>query len=260
MERRELAREAFSREERLWKQKVSAEKEYLTAKTEFAEADISVASADQKLRALGLPADVVRRLSRDDPGLTEYRIVAPRSGIVVERHLSLGEAVGTDRAIFIVADLDTVWIDATIYLTDLTSVMPGQRVELDLEAGEPIYGTIQFVTPEVKEETRTGVARLVIDNANKRLRPGMFLTARIQTSQATVPIRVPRSAVQQQRGTNVVYVAHAGAFEPRPVQLGRENHEFIEVVSGLARGETYVSNGGFTLKSLTLKSQMGDAD
>ncbi len=258
--RRELARDAFIREEQLWKQKVSAEKEYLTAKTEFAETEISVATSDQKLRALGLPADVISKLSRGDPGLTEYKIVAPRSGIVVERHLSLGEAVGTDRAVFIVADVGTVWVDVTIYPSDLVSVMPGQRVELDLEEGEPISGTIEFVTPEVKEATRTGVARLVIDNARRRLRPGMFLSARIQTSQAVVPIRVPRSAVQQQNNTTVVYVEDDGVFAPRPVKIGRENHEFLEIVDGLQPGETYVSNGGFTLKSLMLKSQMGEGD
>lgn len=260
VERRELARDAFLREEQLWKQKVSAEKEYLTAKTEFAEADITVATADQKLRALGLPTDVIRRLSRDDPGLTEYKISSPLSGIVVERHLSLGEAIGTDRAVFIVADVGTVWVDVTIYPSDLASVKPGQRVALDVGEGEPIYGAIEFVTPEVKEATRTGVARLVVNNASGRLRPGMFVAARVQISQALVPLRVPKSAVQQQNNTNVVYVEHEGAFEPRPVKLGRENHEFVEIVEGLQPGEKYVSNGGFTLKSLMLKSQMGEGD
>lgn len=258
MERRALAREAFLREERLWKQNVSAEQEYLKAKSELAEADISVATAKQKLQALGLAANVIEALTRDDPRLTEYSITAPLSGTVVERHLSLGEAVGSERAVFIVADVSTVWVDATIYPSDLSAVKPGQSVLIDLDEGEPISGTIEFVTPEVKEETRTGVARLVVDNARGRLRPGMFVTAQVQISQEQAPVRVPKEAVQRQDNANVVYVKHNESFEPRPVKLGQENHEFVEIVAGLQPGETYVSKGGFTLKSLMQKSQMGE--
>lgn len=258
VERRDLARQAFLREERLWKQNVSAEREYLSAKTALAEAEISVATAQQKLRALGLSEAVIKTLSRDDPRLTEYKITAPLAGTVVERHLSLGEAVGTERAVFIVADVSTVWVDVTIYPSDLSSVKPGQRILIDLDEGEPISGTIEFVTPEVKEETRTGVARLVVDNASGRLRPGMFVTAQVQISQEQAPVRVPKEAVQRQDNANVVYVKHNGSFEPRPVKLGRENHEFVEIVAGLRPGETYVSKGGFTIKSLMQKSQMGE--
>lgn len=260
VERRDLAKEAFVREERLWQQKVSAEKEYLTAKTELAEADINAASAEQKLRALGLPASTIKGLSRDDANLTEYKIMAPLSGTIIEQHLSLGEAVGTDRAVFVIADVSTVWVDVTIYTSDVASIMPGQKVQIDLDGEQPISGTIEFVTPEVKEATRTAVARLVLDNSAQRLRPGMFVTARLEIPQEPVPVRVARSAVQRLDKANVVFVERAGGFAPRPVELGRENHDYVEIAAGLRPGETYVSNGVFLLKSLMQKSQLGDAD
>ncbi|MCP4781136.1 MAG: efflux RND transporter periplasmic adaptor subunit [Hyphomicrobium sp.] len=258
VERRKLASEALVREERLWKQKVSAEKEYLTARTELAEADIRIATAEQKLRALGLPARAIKTLSLNDENLTEYRIVTPQSGIVTERHLTLGEAVGIEREVFIVADLSTVWIDVTIYPRDVASIKPGQRVEIELGGGDPVSGKIEFVTPEVKEATRTAVARVVVDNASGRLRPGMFVTAQVQISQELAPVRVPRSAVQRQDNKSVVYVEHEGAFAPRPVKLGRENHNFVEVVAGLQPGETYVSSGGFVLKAQLAKESFGE--
>ncbi len=86
----------------------------------------------------------------------------------------------------------------------------------------------------------------------------MFVTAQVQISQEQAPVRVPKEAVQRQDNANVVYVKHNESFEPRPVKLGQENHEFVEIVAGLQPGETYVSKGGFTLKSLMQKSQMGE--
>ena len=133
-----------------------------------------------------------------------------------------------------------------------------RRVEIDLGDGDPVLGKIEFVTPEVKEATRTAVARVVVDNASRRLRPGMFVTAQVQISQELAPVRVPKSAVLRQDDTSVVYVEHEGAFAPRPVRLGRENHKFVEVVAGLQPGETYVSSGAFVLKAQLAKGSFGE--
>lgn len=257
--RRELARQTFERENRLWEKKISSEKDYLDAKTAFAEADIALTASAQKLRALGLSQQYIDSLN-DSKGvdLTAYEIRAPITGIIIERHLSLGEAVSTDQDIFVVADTSTVWVDITIYPADMAAVQAGQLVQIDPGDGNTINGTIAFVTPNVNEETRTGSARVIISGADRRLKPGMFVKAKIEVAEEQADIRLPRSAVQNFANGLVVFVKDGEKFEPRQVELGRDSAKFVEVVSGLKAGETYVAEGAFTIKSLILKSEMGE--
>ena len=256
--RRDLARQTFERERRLWEKKVSSEREYLDAKTALVEADITLTVSAQKLRALGLSQRYVESLTDSkDTDLTSYEVRAPIAGTVTERHVSLGESISSDKNIFVVADTSAVWVDITIYPQDMLVVRAGQNVRIDTGENKPIEAKIAFVTPNVSEVTRTGVARVNIDNADGRVKPGMFIKARIETGQKQARIRIPTSAVQNFAKKSVVFVKEGGKFEPRPVQLGRNNSEFVEVVSGLSVGETYVAEGAFTVKSLIQKSQMG---
>ena len=104
--RLELARSTFAREKRLWEDKVSAEQDYLAARTALQEAEIAVRNAAQKLTAIGA------KPSAD--GINRFELRAPFDGIVVEKHLSLGEAVGADTAVFTLSDLTTVWAEFVI--------------------------------------------------------------------------------------------------------------------------------------------------
>lgn len=258
-ERRGLAFQTFERERSLWEKKISSEKDYLVAKTALAEADIALRTSGQKLRALGFSQQYVDSLATSkDADLTEYEIRAPMGGAVIERHVSLGEAVSTEKEVFIIADVSLVWVDVTLYANDLSLVRAGQKVNIDLGDGNPIEGKIEFVTPNVSEATRTGVARVVLDNPDGFLKPGMFIKASIDVGEEQASIRLPRSAVQNYKNGSVVFVKEGEKFEPRPVQLGRDNPQFVEVVSGVSAGETYVTEGAFTLKSLIQKSQMGE--
>lgn len=258
-ERRNLYRETFERESRLWEKKISSEKDYLDAKTALAEADIGVRASGQKLKALGLSDTFLSTLATAaDVDLTRYSIVAPISGTIVDRHIGLGEAVSTDKEAFIVADVSTVWVDVTIYPKDLPLVHAGQAVTIDPGIGKPIQGKIAFVTPHVSEETRTAGARVITDNAGGRLRPGMFVKTQIEIEQKTAALRVPKSAIQNYEDGPVVFVQEGEEFEPRPVKLGRQNSQFVEVLSGISAGETYVAEGAFTLKAQLSKANFGE--
>jgi cobalt-zinc-cadmium efflux system membrane fusion protein len=175
-ERRNLARETFERENRLWEKKISSEKDYLDAKTSLAEADIALRASGQKLRALGFSQQYVDSLTNSEAtDLTRYEILAPIAGTVIERHLSLGEAVSADKEVFVIADASAVWVEVTIYPKDMSLVRAGQNVQIDIGDDNPIEGQIAFVTPHVSEETRTATARVVVDSADGRLKPGMFV-------------------------------------------------------------------------------------
>jgi cobalt-zinc-cadmium efflux system membrane fusion protein len=193
--------------------------------------------------------------------LTKYEIVAPISGTIIERHASLGESVSTDKELFILADPSAVWVDVTVYPRDLALVRAGQSLSIDLGDGNPIPAKIGFVTPQVREETRTGVARVIMENAEGRLKPGMFLKAQIEIADQIAAVRVPKSAVQtDEQHNSIVFVQSGNKFEPRPVQLGNQNTNFVEIESGLKAGESYVSKGAFTLKAELAKGSFAEED
>jgi cobalt-zinc-cadmium efflux system membrane fusion protein len=170
----------------------------------------------------------------------------------------LGEAVSTDKEAFVVADTSTVWVEVTIYPQDLPLVRAGQSVVIDAGGEQPIKGKIAFVTPHVREETRTAVARVITDSAGGRLKPGMFVKVQIEVGQEMATVRVPKSAIQNYEDGPVIFVQEGKKFEPRPVKVGRENSQYVEILSGVSAGETYVSEGAFTLKAQLSKASFGD--
>ncbi|BAQ16712.1 MULTISPECIES: efflux RND transporter periplasmic adaptor subunit [Methyloceanibacter] len=259
LERRDLAWENFDRAKRLWEKKISSEKDYLAQKTALAEADIALTASQQKLRALGLSQSYLDKLKDGAvEDLAKYEIRAPITGTVIKKHISLGEAVSVDSDAFMVADTSTVWVDITVYPEDLREVGAGQIVQIQLDENDVVEGQIAFVTADVQEETRTAVARVIRDNAGGRLKPGMFVKAWIELSQETGGVRVPKTAVQNFNNNTVVFVQEGESFEPRPVKPGRENSKYVQVLSGLTKGESYVEEGAFTLKALIQKAQMGE--
>ena len=259
LERLGLARENFEREKRLWEKKISPEKDYLAEKTALAEANIALAASAQKLRALGFSKEYIDQLNgAAETDLTKYEIRSPIGGTVIERHLSLGEAVSTEEDVFMIAETSSVWVDITVYPEDLPNVKAAQTVRIKLGKGDFFEGKIDFVTANVHEETRTAVARVVIDSAEGQLKPGMFVQAILEVGKETGGVRIPKAAIQNFNNSPVVFVQKGNSFEPRPVKLGRENTEFVQVLSGVSPGESYVAEGAFTLKALIQKSQIGE--
>jgi membrane fusion protein, heavy metal efflux system len=259
VERLGLARENFEREKRLWEKKITSEKDYLAEKSALAEANIALTVSQQKLRALGFShAHVDTLRDKKNAELTTYEIRTPIAGTVIERHLSLGEAVSTETDVFMVAETSSVWVDITVYPEDLPSVSAGQAVRIDPGSGDVVEGRIAFVTANVHEETRTAVARVIIDSAGGRLKPGMFVKALIEVGEETAGVRLPKAAIQSFNNSPVVFVQEGENFEPRPVKIGRENSKYVQVLSGVSEGDSYVAEGAFTLKALIQKSQIGE--
>lgn len=259
-ERHEMAKLNLQREERLWKKKVSAEQEYLDARQQMAETRIALRSAEQKLHALGFSERDMKVLSgQPDMTYTRYEIKAPFAGTVIQKHITLGEALGTDAEVFVVADLSTVWIDISVYQKDLAAIRQGQKVTITVGHGTPdAQGVIDYIGPLVGEATRTALARVVLPNPDGVLRPGMFVTAQVETASLEVPLVVPKTALQTVEDETVVFIKTAEGFAPQPVKLGRTNTVNVEIVSGLKPGQTYVSKGAFTLKAQLSKGAFGD--
>lgn len=258
MERFELAEANHKREKRLWEKKITAEQEYLDAKKALAEARIELASAEQKLLALGFSTNFLKDLPHDpNETLTEYEIIAPFDGKVIEKDITLGEVLREDKVAFVVADLSTVWVDLSIYQKDLPFVKQDQHVLISAGQGIPdAEGVISYLGPIVAEETRTALARVTLPNKEGQWRPGLFITARLVKEETPVTLLIPKAALQNLEGEACVFLYHREGFEPQNVRVGRTNKTHAEIVAGLKVGQSYVTKGAFELKAKLVTSTL----
>lgn len=181
-------------------------------------------------------------------------IKAKRSGTVIARNIDLGEEAESNKTIFTISDLDSVYADLQASNKDLSSLKEGQQVTIISDEEDKTIGKILTVSPIISEDTRTAMVRVLIDNHDNRFRPGSFVTGKINISADNLPIVLPKEAVQNIKGSNVVFVESIDGFKPVDVVIGREDSGNIEIISGLKAGTRYVSKGAFTLKSIVVTS------
>ena len=247
----EFARVSLDREENLWKKKISAEQEYLNARRALDEARLNQDVAAQKLVALDVPVGSLAGLPQAAVGgLSRFEIRAPLSGTVVERDVTVGESVPADRPIFVIADLSSVWVEATVTAKDLNHVYQGQVAAIDSkDLDKEVAGRVAFISALLGDEARSAKARIFIANPDGRWRPGLFVTVRLVESSSTVVVAVPVDAIQTFRDWQVVFVRYGNSFEARPLTLGRSDGQWVEVIAGLAAGERFAATNAFAVKA-----------
>jgi cobalt-zinc-cadmium efflux system membrane fusion protein len=202
----------------------------------------------------------VLAIIESNESLVEYEVKSLIDGVVIAKHITLGEVLGEDDEAYVVGDLSTIWVNLSVYQEDLPYVRTGQTLVISAGHDIPdVTAKISYVGPVVDEHTRTGLARAVLSNEKRFWRPGLFITGRILVSEERVPLLVPETALQTIKDETCVFVETNAGFEPRPVGIGRRNDTHVEIVSGLTSGQRYVTVGGFTLKAELSKSAFGDA-
>jgi cobalt-zinc-cadmium efflux system membrane fusion protein len=256
-----LGRAEYERAELLLQGEAISRGELLRREAEWRAAEAERETAEQQLHILGLSQDDIEALSRDEAEAGHvYPVRAPIGGRVTERTAISGRVVAPDDELFTVAEIDTLWLFLQVFEKDLPAVRSGSRVTLSCESHpeERFSGTIDFVGQVLDPHSRTVTARAVIDNPDGTLKPGMFVYAQVESPgddpAGKESLAVPLQAVVSIEGRDVVFVQSGdGAFEPREVVLGRAGAEWVEVLSGLAEGESVAVAGTFTLKSEVLK-------
>lgn len=252
----EIAKRNYEREQRLFAQQITPQKELLEAEGAYRTAEADYNSALSSLRALGASAG---------DGAT-YGLTSPVAGTVVQREASPGQVVGPSTNLFTVADLRQVWITVDVYEGDLSRIRQGAvaRVAPNAISSRSFTGRVTYAGGIVDSATRTFKVRVEVDNAAMLLRPGMFAQVRIETTGGGVSndIVVPELAVQDVNGKSVVFVAHPsipGAFIARPVTVGtRRGDGSVPITSGLRIGERIATSGAFQLKAELTKASFGE--
>ena len=236
------AQSIFTREKRLWEQKISAEQDYLQAQHSVQEAELELENARQKLAAVGA--------NTGERGLNRFELRAPYDGLVVERNLSIGESVKEDAPIFTISDLSTVWAEVHIPAKDLPYVRVGGQLTVRATAFEAkATGSVAFVGALVGEQTRMAKARILLANPKGAWRPGLFVTVEVNASDVQVPVAVDSEAIQTLGTQPVVFIRNENSFVPRAVKLGITDGRSIEVTEGLPPGTRYAGKGSYILKS-----------
>ena len=246
-----LAQSTHERERKLREERISAEQDYLLARQALREAEIAVANSRQKLVALGAPPSVSGNLNR-------YEIRAPFDGIIVEKHIAVGEAVQGDASIFTLSDLSSVWAEIVVPAKDLNLVRIGEKVIVRATAFDSkAEGRIAYVGALLGQDTRAAKARVSLDNPAMAWRPGLFVNVELVSSEAETSVSVAAGAIQTIENKTVVFVRTPDGFAARPVRLGRADSERIEVLDGLKAGTAYAATGSFILKSELGKGSAG---
>jgi cobalt-zinc-cadmium efflux system membrane fusion protein len=237
----DYARRIVATERTLWEEKITARQDLLKAEQELIEAEVARDTVRQQLQALG---------AGGGGGSNLLAIRAPFHGIIVEKHITLGEVVGADTRVFTLTDLSTVWADVVVPARDLDIVRVGTSAVIrSIASSTTAPGKVSFVSSLVGEASRSAKARVVLANPGAAWRPGLAVNVDIVTGSSDVPVAVAREAIQTVDTRQVVYKRVKEGFIAQPVSTGRADGRFIEITAGLNPGDTYAASGSFTIKA-----------
>lgn len=250
-----VAHTDFDRAKALAAEEIIPQREFLKAKAELEKSNAELRAAEDKLRLLGASP---QRSGRAGAG---FEVHAPLAGTVIEKKATTGELATPADALFTVADLSRVWIEANLSEDLLSKVRTGANATVSVSAypGERFAGKVTYIAGVLNKDTRTIGARIEVDNKDRRLKPEMFATAAIETGTSNDKVlSVPDAAIVLLQGQPTVFVQERGGFEARPVELGDKLGGRTVLKSGVDAGEQVVAAGAYALKARLLKSQISD--
>ncbi|NUS99925.1 MAG: efflux RND transporter periplasmic adaptor subunit [Sphingomonas sp.] len=208
------------------------------------------AAARNRLMLLGAPEGLVRRLEHGGAPQRTYPVVARTSGVVTQIGARPGAQVTPGQSIVTIQGLGQVLVVADVPEASLANVRVGQPAEISFPAyaGEVRRSVVDYIYPSFNAQTRTARLRITLPNPGLRLKQGMFANATLQGAGGTAVV-VPSEALIDTGRRQVVVVKRKGAFIPQEVRIGRDYHEYTEVLAGLAPGEQIVASGQFLIDS-----------
>ncbi len=192
---------------------------------------------------------------QSNESLQTYVVTAPQDGTVIERNASVGGA-SSDKPLYVIADLSRLVADFKIYARNLDRVAVGQTVQVSTSVDDStaFAGTIERILPTLDASSRAATARVLLKDIDSTWRPGQFVQGVAVIAEHDVSLVVRESGLQSFRDFTVVYARVGDTYEVRMLDLGRRDGEFVEVLSGLEPGTTYVTENSFLVKADIEKS------
>lgn len=234
--------------------------EWLALRRAGASSDLVEAARD-RMRALSIPAELIRRSEETGTAQARYVLAAPVDGVVAELGVREGVAVTPGMTLFRIAGLQKVWAVAEIPEAQAVRLARGQKTKavLQADASQSFDGALDEILPEISTATRTLKVRFEVDNTKGKLTPGMLLRLQVAGPAGSRLVVTSEAVIRTGRRAVVIVRKADGAFEPRDVSTGADLGDDTEVVSGLAEGEQVVASGQFLIDSeARLRSVLGN--
>jgi Cu(I)/Ag(I) efflux system membrane fusion protein len=216
-------------------------------------------AAKRKLKLLNVSDRDISNLEKNRKPAEHMTIYAQFGGTVLEREVLAGAYIKQGDKLFGLANLSTVWLYVDVYEKDLGGIRIGQTVAVTSEAypGENFSGKVTFISPLMDDATRTVKVRVEMPNPKGKLKPNMFMNARIENP---LPARmaVLESSILDTGEKSVVFVARGeNTFAQREVVTGQSAEGYVQILSGLQPGDTVVTAATFLLDSQTRLGSFG---
>jgi Cu(I)/Ag(I) efflux system membrane fusion protein len=218
-----------------------------------------VRSAVGRLKLMGAGDPDIQKIKETLSPQNLIVLRAPFSGTLISGSATAGQQVQAGADLFELADLETLWVIASLHEKDLSLAKPGCAASVTVEAWptEVFSGRLAAIGDVEDESTRTVKARVEIANPQRKLKPGMFAEVTLTSPDKTRILAVPETAVRDIEGRVVVFQPGPdNTFVPRPVKIGRRADGWVEIIEGLKEGDEVVTEGSFSLKAELLKKTL----
>ena len=215
-------------------------------------------ATEDQLEILGMTKSTIQKLSSSST-VNSYSDVTSRiAGIVISKHVNIGQVVQPSDELFSVADLSHLWAVAEVPEQQVAFIQKDQEVTIDIPAldDKRVKGKIIFVGDIVNPETRTVLIRTEIDNSNQMLKPDMLITVTVQSKKVS-KLAVSTAAVVRENDRSYVF-AQTGPnkFRLREIEVGSRDGNMVSILSGITIGETIVVDGAFHLNNERKKKEL----
>jgi len=212
---------------------------------------IGYEGAERNLRFFGFTDEAIEEIKKAGRPLRSVTFTVPRDGIVLEKPALVGMRFSSGDTLFRTADLSTVWVIAQVSESDIAFINEGQNATITFKAFPhlPRKGKVARIYPELNPVTRTVPVRIVLDNSEGSLRPGLYANVTFDGAVDAAPVVVvPDSAIIDSGTRRVAFVAKgAGLFEPREVEIGNRGNGMVEILNGIEENEEVVVRGNFLI-------------
>ncbi len=211
--------------------------DFLSAKAVYETTVNQMRNLYQQLQAQKVRVTMMRKTLQDTV------IRAPFSGLISEKYANVGSYAKKGEKVLTLVRVDPLRIELTIPEVAVAAIRKGQKVSFAVQSypDRQFIGTIAYVGPALRADSRALVVEAIVPNGNGILQPGLFATARIELPASRRALVVPSTAVWTDAGVSKLYVAKGDRAELRIVQLGRELGDVLEVARGLSAGERVVA-------------------
>ena len=249
----DYSKRSLDRNQDLLDHKIIAQKDLEAAQQDYNDAGSDVENSLQALKIFGVTQQEVDDAQRQGVAINaQLAVRSPIAGVVVQKLVSPGLVIQAGMtACFTISDISTVWVQGHIYDRDLDSIRVGDAVEESNSSfKETFRGVVSYIGALVDPTTRTTSVRIVTQNPQGLLKKDMFVDTVIRTKSGRSVVSVPTSAIlRNDENLPFVYVEAAeGQFAQRLVNVGAQQGDDTEIVSGLKEGEKLVAEGSVFLQ------------